>query len=55
MCLPTPLTNNKPDLSHIKNVGKYKKFYKKGQLIILRAQLIQGVQSEIFRSIAKKI
>ncbi len=49
MCLPTPLTNNKPDLSHIKKCWEnIKKFVKKGQLIILESTTYPGCTEEIF-------
>ncbi len=55
MCLPTPLTNNKPDLSHIKKCwNNIKKFIKKGQLIILESTTYPGCTEEIFLSYLKK-
>ncbi len=55
MCLPTPLTNNKPDLSSIKKCWmSIKKFVKKGQLIILESTTYPGCTEEIFLNDLKK-
>lgn len=55
MCLPTPLTNNKPDLSSIKKCWiDIKKFVKKGQLIILESTTYPGCTEEIFLNELKK-
>ena len=56
MCLPTPLMNNKPDLSHIKSCWKkIKPFTKKGQMIILESTTYPGCTEELFyRDLEKK-
>ena len=49
MCLPTPLKNNKPDLSPIKNVwNNIKKLIRPNQLIILESTSYPGTTEEIF-------
>ena len=49
MCLPTPLANNKPDISHIKKCwNSIKQFTQKGQLIILESTTYPGCTEEIF-------
>ncbi len=48
-CLPTPLKNNKPDLSDVKRGwNKIKHLLKPGQLIILESTVYPGCTEEIF-------
>ncbi len=47
LCLPTPLKNKKPDLSHIIiSMNKIKKFLKKNQLLILESTTYPGTTEE---------
>jgi UDP-N-acetyl-D-glucosamine dehydrogenase len=49
ICLPTPLKNNKPDLSQITSAWfKIKNFIRKYQLIILESTTYPGTTEEIF-------
>lgn len=49
ICLPTPLKNEKPDLSHIKNGwNKIKPYIQKGQMIILESTTYPGCTEDIF-------
>ena len=53
--LPTPLKNNRtPDLSILKNsIINSKKFFRKGQLIVLESTSYPGTTKECFKSIIK--
>jgi UDP-N-acetyl-D-glucosamine dehydrogenase len=55
-CLPTPLKNNKPDLSYIRvTLKKIKKFLKKDQLFILESTSYPGTtEEEICNPLRKK-
>ncbi len=48
ICLPTPLDKrNEPDLSHIKNcINNIKKYFKKGQTVILESTTYPGTTKE---------
>jgi UDP-N-acetyl-D-glucosamine dehydrogenase len=47
LCLPTPLKNKKPDLSHIINtLKKIKKYFKKNQLLVLESTTYPGTTEE---------
>jgi len=47
LCLPTPLKNQKPDLSHIINtLKKIKKYFKKNQLLVLESTTYPGTTEE---------
>lgn len=47
ICVPTPLKNNKPDLSHLKSVMKsIKKYLKKNQILILESTSYPGTTKE---------
>ena len=49
ICLPTPLKNEKPDLSHIKNGwNKIRPFIQKGQMIVLESTTYPGCTEDIF-------
>ena len=56
ICLPTPIKKNtKPDLSSIENtLKKFKKFIKKGQLIILESTTYPGTTRDIIGNNLKK-
>ena len=56
ICLPTPIKKNtKPDLSAIENtLKKFKKFIKKGQLIILESTTYPGTTRDIIGNNLKK-
>ncbi len=55
-CLPTPLKNNKPDLSSIRNsLKKIKKFLRNDQLFILESTSYPGTtEEEIAQTLKKK-
>ena len=47
LCLPTPLKNKKPDLSHIINtMKKITKYLKQNQLLILESTTYPGTTEE---------
>jgi len=49
ICLPTPLKNNKPDMSHIENSFKtFLPYLKNGQTIILESSVYPGATKKIF-------
>lgn len=55
ICLPTPLKNNKPDLSHLLNGWKkIKPFIRSGQIIILESTTYPGCTEDIFGDYLKK-
>ena len=56
-CLPTPISNKKlPDLRILKkSIDKSKKFYKKGQLIILESTTYPGCTEDLFMPILKSL
>jgi UDP-N-acetyl-D-glucosamine dehydrogenase len=55
VCLPTPLKNGKPDLTHIQNSWKnIKPYLKKGQIIILESTTYPGCTEDIFLEYLKK-
>ena len=49
ICLPTPLKNNKPDLTHIQKSWKsIKSYVRKGQILILESTTYPGCTEDIF-------
>lgn len=55
LCLPTPLKNKKPDLSHIlKSINKIKKYLKEYQLIVLESTTYPGTTEEKIKPILDK-
>lgn len=49
ICLPTPLKNNKPDLTHIqKSWRSIRPFTRKGQILILESTTYPGCTEDIF-------
>lgn len=49
ICLPTPLKNNKPDLTHLKDSWKsIKSYVRKGQILILESTTYPGCTEDIF-------
>ena len=54
--LPTPLKNNKPDLSFIRNtLRKIKKYFRNNQLVVLESTSYPGTtQEEIIEQLSKK-
>lgn len=49
ICLPTPLKNNQPDLSHIqKSWENIKSYVRKGQILILESTTYPGCTEDIF-------
>ncbi len=50
ICLPTPLTKNKPDMSYIENCfSEIYKYLKKNQTIILESSVYTGATKDIFK------
>ena len=55
ICLPTPLKNNKPDMSHIEKAFKlFLPYLRAGQTIILESSVYPGATKKIFFEILSK-